>query len=903
MRTVLAALAFVLVALPTLASAQTLTSAEADLLASRYPAALDAFKTLQDEYPVDARLGEARVLLHVGRTSDARDVLAELVASSDDPRARALLGEVLVRLGEHADAITVLEPAVEQADPPNRDARLWRAIAYDRSGRPSRAEMEFRDVIRDYNRGDATTARELVLVGRASMALSAWSDANAVFAEALEANPESVEARRYWAELFLEKYRPDEASGLIAEALERSPSNPWVLTLAARIELDTTYDLRATNRLLNQALTVHPDMPEALELQVEMDLDQRRFDEAEARLARIEAVAPGRLQTLALRGALHWLRGDRDAFRDVEDVVLRQYPSGAPFYHVVGEIAVRNFRYVDAMELFQQALDLDAGYWRAFVSLGIGYSRLGDDERALEFLRRAFDNDPFNQRAFYMIELFEETLASYRVLEDPEIDGVRYRFHQTEAPVLERVVPPAMRDVWAAYVDRYDLTPRTPVQYEILHDVETFSVRSVGLPWAAPHGICFGRVVTSRSPNAGDFSWRQVLEHEMSHVFQLNLSDYRVPRWFTEGLAEYDSILNEEGWRREEELAIANLLREGDYIPIDDLNVAFVTGDVIAAYYQAFLAVEYIAEEWGYDALLGMLRGWADGQMTDEVFRTVLEIELDAFDDRFEAHLDTVFAEQIALFDPSVDALIDDPSGTDDGVREVLDMLTDGYEPSERAEMLRRLNDLRDEPTALYLLGMLYNEFGEPESERQAWADLIAAGHESYRARVSLAEISLDTGDTVQARVHLDAAIAAYPRGVDAWRLRVRLERLDGRSSALREAMEQVSLLDEGDVQTAMQLAELALEAGELDEARRFARRAVDIAPFTRDVASIAGRVAHASDDHEATLAWLQRELDLGPVDRDRSLRMLAASATALGRTEDAARFERMRSGNTPEAP
>jgi tetratricopeptide (TPR) repeat protein len=736
------------------------------------------------------------------------------------------------------------------------------------------------------------------------MALGAWSDANDVFAEALEVDPASIEVRRHWAELFLEKYRPDEAGALVAEALEQAPGHPWLLTLAARIALDTAYDIDAASALLSRALAIHPDMPEALEVLVELDLDQRRFDEADARLGRIEEHAPGRLETLALRGAFHWIRGDRDRFRDVEDEVLRRYPTGARFYHVVGEIAVRNFRYVDAMELFQQALELDAGYWRAFVSLGIGHSRLGDDERALDFLRRAFDNDPFNQRAYYMIGLFEETLESYRLFDDPLIDGVRYRFHQLEAPVLERIVPPAMQAVWDTYVDRYGIVPQTPVQYEILHDVETFSVRSVGLPWAAPHGICFGRVVTSRSPNAGDFSWRQVLEHEMSHVFQLNLSDYRVPRWFTEGLAEYDSVLNEPGWRREEELAVAGLLRRNGYIPVDELNLAFVTGDVIAAYFQAYLAVEFIGEEWGYEALLAMMRAWSEGRMTSEVFSTVLATDLAAFDERFEASLRARFADQIALFDPSIDELLSNP-GPDavPGFAEAARMIREGQVEDRYDEIVAELQRAAPNPEALYLLAVLHGEAGELQRERASWRALIDAGYESYRARVALAEFALDAADRALARHHIDAAITSYPSGVDAWRQRVRLERLDGRAPSLRAALEQLSHLDEGDASSALELAGLALAAGDIDSAARFARRAVDVAPFTRDVASLAGRVAHARGEHEMAIQWLQREFDLGAVDRDRTLSQLADSARVLGRDEDALRYDRMRSDPSDDAP
>ncbi len=52
------------------------------------------------------------------------------------------------------------------------------------------------------------------------------------------------------------------------------------------------------------------------------------------------------------------------------------------------------------------------------------------------------------------------------------------------------------------------------------------------------------------SPSArkpGDFNWGSTLWHEMSHVFILTATNFRVPRWFTEGLA-----VHEEGERSPE---------------------------------------------------------------------------------------------------------------------------------------------------------------------------------------------------------------------------------------------------------------------------------------------------------------------------------------------------------------
>mgnify|MGYP000630559800 CR=1 FL=1 len=50
-----------------------------------------------------------------------------------------------------------------------------------------------------------------------------------------------------------------------------------------------------------------------------------------------------------------------------------------------------------------------------------------------------------------------------------------------------------------------------------------------------------GNVVTLDSPRArepGTFNWQATLWHELAHVFTLQASKQRVPRWLTEGLPQ-----------------------------------------------------------------------------------------------------------------------------------------------------------------------------------------------------------------------------------------------------------------------------------------------------------------------------------------------------------------------------
>ncbi len=90
---------------------------------------------------------------------------------------------------------------------------------------------------------------------------------------------------------------------------------------------------------------------------------------------------------------------------------------------------------------------------------------------------------------------------------------------------------------------KYKMKLPGPVQLEVYPDHEDFAVRTMGMPGLGALGVTFGEVVAMDSPSGrkpGDFNWGATLWHEMSHVFILSATNYRVPRWFTEGLAVHE---------------------------------------------------------------------------------------------------------------------------------------------------------------------------------------------------------------------------------------------------------------------------------------------------------------------------------------------------------------------------
>src|SRR6185369_15149524 len=98
---------------------------------------------------------------------------------------------------------------------------------------------------------------------------------------------------------------------------------------------------------------------------------------------------------------------------------------------------------------------------------------------------------------------------------------------------------------------RYGIRPPVPVRIEVFPRHADFSVRTVGLAGMGALGACFGPVIAMDSPSArdrGQFNWGSTLWHEIAHTFHLALSDNRVPRWLTEGLAVLEERRAKPGW-------------------------------------------------------------------------------------------------------------------------------------------------------------------------------------------------------------------------------------------------------------------------------------------------------------------------------------------------------------------
>jgi len=143
--------------------------------------------------------------------------------------------------------------------------------------------------------------------------------------------------------------------------------------------------------------------------------------------------------------------------------------------------------------------------------------------------------------------------------------------------------------------------------------------------------------------------------HELSHVYVLNMTNFRVPRWFTEGLAVHEETAVSPEWGDRLDPHVIMAIKDKKLLPVAELDRGFVrptyAAQVVVSYFQAGRICDYINREWGWPKLLAMIHDFGAGATTPEAIEKELGIKPEEFDRRFLAALDAETKKTVDGFD------------------------------------------------------------------------------------------------------------------------------------------------------------------------------------------------------------------------------------------------------------
>jgi tetratricopeptide (TPR) repeat protein len=782
------------------------------------------------------------VWLSTGRYQEAADSAAKIGQS--DPKllgqAMWLRGEALRRLGKLAEAEAALRTV--EKDPEARRARLSLGEILLEQGKRDDAEPLLLSIIEDYNAGRiaADDGHALALVGRAAHLLRSPHDANDAFDQAERALAGDVRTLLWRAELFLEKYDPGHAEEVTSEVLARAPEHPEALVWMAFVKLDQTYDFESAEKLARRALAVDPKLASAHFVLAGIALRDMELGLADQRLDAGLKYNPRHLDLLSLKAAVRFLADDSAGFELAKQKVLSLNPRYSRMYQIIGEFAEWEHRYDEIVEMMREAVILDSDDAKARATLGLNLIRAGEEPEGLAELRRAFDRDPFNVRVYNTLNLFKKVIPqSYVTVEHGPF---RIRYNREERELLERYVPQMLDRAWAAMCQYYGFTPSTPVGIEIYADRQSFSIRTSGLPNIGIQGVCFGKTLAAVSPMHETFNLGMTLWHELAHVFHIQLSKNHVPRWFTEGLAEYETLVARPEWRREHDPDLYAALRDQRLPRLGAMNRAFTRAeqmsDMATAYYASTQVLVMLDQRYGRRPIARMLELWGQGKRMPEVVKTALGVSDAELDRQFRAYLHQQLKRYEGQFMPlervgsleqeqvAAKRAAKDPAAH---TRVALAALRAGKMKVARQALARALALDEDQPDALWLSAKLAQKTSSAASAEAAslLGRLVQAGHDGYSVQMALAELAAERRDLAATKAALQAAHRFDPTMSDPLRLLAELAAKQEAVDDEIEALRKLAAIEQHDPGPYRRLLQLLLERGDLEEARQVGEAAI----------------------------------------------------------------------------
>lgn len=803
-------------------------------------------------------VGLARLYLLTGRLAEAARQAAAAAASPLRAEGLTLQGEVAWASGSPSEAISFYRKAVAAA-PDQLRARAFLGIALLETGKRTEGEAMLDRFFNDFNSGkiDQKNAEALTFTAMAAWRLGAFQDASDTFGRALEIDPGLHQANLEWGDLFALKHNVEEAARCYAAVLKLNPNHPRALASMAGLQASAG-DHEKAEELVERALRNSPALPAALLVRARMRLDDEVSQGAEELLQQVLAAQPSSVEAMALMGASRHLLGDAAGRDNWRARALAVRPNWSGFDYEVAELAARRHRYAEAAALAKAGSKLDEKNAAILATAGLNTLRLGAEHEAegLMLMQKAFELDPFDVRAFNMLNLYEEVIAQDYLTE--KIGPFVYRFPKEEAPVLRRVIPPLLERAWASYIRDYGFTPNSAVTVELFKEREHYGARTTGLPEIGAQGVCFGALITAMSPSSGEANWQQVLWHELAHVFHLQMTRGRAPRWFTEGLSEYECFRENPAWRREQTAELMSLLASNELDRIEQLSASFTRparpDGVLLAYHQASLTVRWLAESYGYPALVRALRLYGEGRPDSQVLAEVTGRPLSELNQLFAAYLRKQFPYYVEAWRPDMqqarlpqaqERAGREPASAEAQAYLALALLT-SREGSVRAAALEQARKAAAlAPTsrlAAYALARAALEAKQPEEAVKAIQTAIGAEQDGYPLRLLLATAYLHQQQWPEAQVQLARAAELEPEAAEPAALLLELaERQEDRKLLLQQHLRLLDLL-EHDWENARLAVQRALTDSAWESLLLIAPRAIAIQPFDPFVHQAYGR-------------------------------------------------------------
>jgi tetratricopeptide (TPR) repeat protein len=832
------------------------TTAMVDMQKGSWNAAIDELRKIVADSPelIEAHVELARAYRAVGRYDDADHEAAEALQRAPSGLDTLHLQMELHFLRGRYDECRKIADRALGVDAKDLHALRYQGLALREQGKRDAAEATFRSIAEIAKADKVTDAARLCDVADALWKLGGDQEVVDLLDDAKKDDPDAAEAYLLLAGVLLEKYEDTQAIKELRLYLQKNPGSA-----EAHAGLIDCYHYRGESfqeeEECDAALAIDPNHVDALQARALILLGDLKLAEAKSAIDKALAVNPAWKPTLAAKAALEYLSNDRAAFDATCARVLATDRGWGEIYFVVGEALASRMRFADALAMCKKAVEIDPKLWKAWVSVGKYSFHTGDEEGGIAALKKAQEGDPWQypwrenmlQLADYLKEFVTVTTPHFQI-----------RIHVEEKQVLAEYLPPLLEEAWDAMTKRYEFTPKSPVLVEVFPEQKDFAVRTIGMEGIQGIlGACFGSVITLDSPRAfrdaktgkpipPPFSWARTTWHEFAHVMALQLSNARVPRWFTEGLSTWEERRSRFDWDREMDYDLFLAEANGTIIPLAELNAAFRTSRIIFAYFQGGLMCEFIETTYGWDKILKMLKLFGEDVQTPDVVKQVLGLEPEAFDAKFLEFVrkKTAIVHAFPVYEPQTIAKLRHDVDANPKDVDLLVKLAWGYfwakKSTDCGEMLDRAIRIAPEnPSALALRGYIAFNDGQLDKAEDFLKKAEAKGVRDFILHQKLAQLAKRAKRPDDAIAEYEAAKADFPRFVGDGNPYLELEslyRAKDRAADAQKELETYVTISHNDTKVRRQLADAYGEKEDWAKQLQYLEEILWVNPFDVDL-------------------------------------------------------------------
>ena len=327
-----------------------------------------------------------------------------------------------------------------------------------------------------------------------------------------------------------------------------------------------------------------------------------------------------------------------------------------------------------------------------------------------------------------------------------------------------------------------------------------------------------------------------------------------MPRWLSEGISVYEEVQENPAWGMEMLPQFREWIIKGEMQKVGELSKAFINAPspmhVQFAYFQSYLVVDYIAQEYGIDAVKEILNDLGQGILINEALnrRTDSLEELEegfvkfakARAESFAPDVDWSAPEPTVLRDPvQLANFVTANPNNNIGLKNAGAQLIQEKKWAEAEATLRHLieifpQDVGDD-NARQMLAKVYRETNRPDEEQQILEEHVAIASDSVTAYQRLIEIYTDQENNAGVMAMTDKLFAVNPLMKSPWKLRAMAAEATNEPDAAIEAWRSlVTLQPEDPALVHYRLGKLLHAKGD-PEAKRHVLMALEEAPRYRD--------------------------------------------------------------------